>query len=414
MKKNIVTGLDIGGSKVSAVIAEVKEKSAPFNILGAGEARSSGMWHGTVSNLANLTDSIAAALSAAEEKAGLKGRALIKAHNIIANVGGPSVKGGVYEGAIFLSHVPRVVTRRDINKVIGIARDLSISLGEEPVHLIPFGYTLDNQEGIENPLDLYGVKLKVKLYIVSSATNLIRNIAKAVNNAGYEAKEIVYTGIANSSMLDDEEKSDGVALIDIGGHITELAVFFKNKMRYKSSIDVGGSDLTEEISAHFNIPQKTAEDLKIRYGTIYEQDLNIDERLSVDVGQRQVALDRSGMNYLIQSKIKDIFGALKRELRNSGFQNRLPGGIVMSGSPLAMSGVVETAEKEFSVPVRMGTASGVTGPDAIGSNPAYFTSIGLLKYGLDKFTRPGSRPFRKENIFEKSLSRFKELLTDYF
>ena len=395
MRKNIITGLDIGSSKVCCTIARVKDKGK-LDILGTGLSKTNGITRGFVSDLDKLTDSIASSISLAEDSAN------IKACNIIANAGGPSVKGSSYDGALSLSYIPRIITKRDVSKVINIARDLSVSLGEEPMHLIPLGFTLDNQEAIENPVGLYGVKLKVKLYIITCATNLLRNITRAVNHAGYEVKDIIYSGNAASYVLSEDEKRDGVAVLDIGKDVSELAIFYKDKLRFSANIDIGGQSITEEISSQFKIPNKVAEDLKQRYGTIFEKDLAIDERLNVDADNRQLSIERSSMNYAISAKVKEIFVSLKKQLKASGLEGRLPRGIVMSGSPLLMSGVVETAEKEFGLPVRMAP------------NPTYATSTGLVKYGLSKFTEPGTGLLKKEHPIEKALTSLKQLLTDYF
>ena len=269
MKRKIITGLDIGTSKVCATIAELKE-NGELSILGAGLAPCSVLSEGVVSDLDKLTDSVASALETAEDKA------KVKAHNVFANAGGIFVKGNSYDGAFLYSTTPRAVIKRDVNKVINIAKDLSVSLGEDPIHLIPLIYSLDNQEGIENPLGLYGAKLKVRLYIITCASNIIKNIAKAISHAGYEMADIIYSGIATSCVLSDEEKSDGVALMDMGSHTTELVIFSKGKIRFNAALDFGGQDITEEISSHFKIPKRVAEDLKIRYGTIHERDLSIE------------------------------------------------------------------------------------------------------------------------------------------
>ena len=200
MKKTIITGLDIGSSKICATIAELKSQD-DFRILGAATYESKGLSGGGVSDLRKLTDSIFSSLSAVEDEAGKK------AHNVIVNVGGPHVNGSSYEAALSISSLPRIVIRRDVNRVNNVAKDLSISLGEEPIHIVPLGYSLDAQEGIENPLGLYGTKLKTRLYIISCASNLIRNITKAVNNAGYEISNIAYSGLAASHVLSDEEKT---------------------------------------------------------------------------------------------------------------------------------------------------------------------------------------------------------------
>jgi len=408
MRKKIITGLDIGTSKICAAIAEITQ-AGKINIRGIGVSPCDSVSGGVVSNLDKLTDSIAAALGTAEEKA------KFRAHNIIANIGGGAVKGGSFEGALRFSSMPRGVLSRDIRKVIGVAKDLSVSLGEDSLHLIPLGYTLDSQDGIENPLGLYGTRLRVKLYIITCMTNLLRNIHKAVNHTGYELKEVIYTGMATSRLLSDEEKTDGVILIDLGSHVTELALFSKGKIRFNLIVEAGGSDLTDEISSQFKIPKRIAEDLKLRYGTIHERDLHIDERIVVDVQDRQVTIDRSSMNYIMHSKIKKILHSLKKGLEGSGLENNLPGGVVMSGASLLMSGVIEMAEKEFSLPVRMVVASDVIAEDSIISHPAYAACIGLVKYGRDTYTKPRGRlSFKKESFIEKNFYRLKEILADYF
>ena len=200
----------------------------------------------------------------------------------------------------------------------------------------------------------------------------------------------------------------------MGGDVTELIVFSNNKVVFNLSIDMGGEDITRELSNQFKIPGNVAEDLKERYGTIHEGDLNIDEKVTVDVESRRIAIERSSMNYAINSKMKGLFSSIRSGLEKSGYYERIPAGIVMTGAPLLMSGILETAEKEFKLPVRMGTNSDVKGDGNITSNPLYTTGIGLVKYAVNKNKKTTPNYQKHENILSRAAFRIKEILTDYF
>lgn len=406
--KKIITGLDIGTSKTCAAIASVGYDNRPA-IIGVGTEKTRGINKGFVSNLDKLIDSIQKAIKAAEEKAG------VKAHSIVANISGSSVSGGINEGLIPLSRRGREITKNDIKKVIDITKNIAYSLEKDFLHASPQEFIIDDNEGVEDPLGLFGIKMKVRLYTVTALASHIRNISKAIDYAGYELVDIVPTLVtAPAGMLKEEEKNSNVAIIDIGGGIAELAIFNKGCLRFFNSVNIGAMDLTSELAGHFKVPFKKAEEIKRKYGSISGEDLNKNEKNIIEIEDKQIVIETSEVNNLLKERFEKISYILKERLNTADCPLTSVSSLVVSGGGALLNGALESFEKLFNIPVRMGSVSGITCNPLLASNPVYSAAISLAKYGLTKYTKQMPRLLKSNSFLIDTFYRFKDLLEDYF
>jgi len=406
--RKIITGLDIGTSKICAAIGEFGSDGRA-EIRGVGIADARGINKGFVSNLDKLVDSIAKAIHGAEDKAG------IKAHNVIANISGASVIGRINEGLMPLSRRGREITKRDVRKVVEITRNISLTLEKDFLYASPQEYIIDDNDGVENALGLFGSKIKVKLYVITVLATHIQNISKAISYAGYEPLSIIPTAVASASnILTDEDKANGVILVDVGGGITEIAVFYGGILRFLESVNVGGMDLTACLSAHFKIPFGNAEMIKKKYGSISKEDLRKDEKNIFDVDNRHVVVSSDIMNNLLKERFDEIFYVAKDRLKTADyFTASIPSLVVTGGSSL-LNGAIESFEKLFGIPVKTWRANGITCNPTILSNPIYSAAVSLAKYGLDREAKPSRRSLRGNTFLLDNFQRFKEFLNEYF
>ena len=409
MKNSLVTGLDIGTSKICAAIACTHQDDG-VQIKGIGLADAKGINKGFVSNLDKLIDSVNKAVRSAEEKAGLA------AHNVVANISGPSIAGSLCEGLIPLARRGREITRNDISRVIEITKDTSLSLERDLLYAVPHEFIVDDNNGIENPLGLFGTKLKVKLYVITALATHLQNISKAINYAGYELLDIVPTAIAaQSCILRNDDLRRGAAVIDIGGGITEMAVFDGGVLRYFDTVSIGGMDLTAHLSAHLKLPFNFAEKIKKKYGGISKEDLRSEKQAIFDIDDRDVSIDSSMMNNLLKDRFDEIFYIIKDRLARSShdFSASTPS-IVMTGGGALLSGALETFEDFFKTPARIGRANGIKGDSSILSNPVYATAIGLAKYGLERHGKRASRALKGRFFLLDAFLKFRDMLEEYF
>ncbi len=405
--KNVITGLDIGTSKICAAIAEITPDQR-CEVRGVGLADAKGVNKGFVSNLDKLIDSITRAVQSAEEKTG------IKAHNVITNISGASVSGGLHEGLMPLSRRGREVAKRDIAKVIEMAKHISFSLEKGFLYAAPQEFVVDDNDGIENPLGLFATKLKVKLYVITSLLSHIQNISKAVSYAGYELLDIIPTTVASpSGVLKDEDLQAGAIIVDIGGGITELAVFSGGTLRFFDSVNVGGMDLTAHLSAKLKIPFRHAEEVKIKYGSVSKEDLTKDLKATLDIDNKHIVLDNRKTNKLLKERFDEIFYILKERLEKSRhFKASAPAFVVTGGGAL-LHGALESLEDFFSSPVRMGRAVDIAGDPSVTSNPVYSAAISLAKYGLRKHATPKPR-FSKAPFLLNPFYKLRDIMDEYF
>ncbi len=345
----------------------------------------------------------------AQEKAG------VKAHYVVTNISGASVTGRAQEGLIPLARRGREITQRDINKAIATTKSISLSMERDLLYAIPQEFIVDDMHEVENPLGLFGTKLKARLYVVTAETAHVQNISKAISYAGYELLDMVPATIAAAaSMLKDEDKTDGAIIIDVGGGITEMALICNGSLKYLESVNVGGMDFTARLSAHFKVPFRNAEIIKRNYGSISKEDLKKGQENIYEVDSKRIVLKSDIINNLLKERFEEIFQALHERFESSESSKLTIPKLIITGGSSLLSGVPESFEELFNIHSEVGYVSEVAGDPSLLANPVYSSAISLARYGLKKSPESTSR-FLKGRLSAIDLFvKFKEMLDEYF
>jgi cell division protein FtsA len=395
---NMIVGLDIGTSKVVAIVGEINAEGG-LNIVGIGRHRSRGLKKGTVVNIESTVQSIQRAVEEAELMAGCR------IHSVYAGIAGSHIRSMNSHGIVAIRD--REVYAADIERVIDAAQAVAIPADQKILHILPQEFIIDSQEGVKEPLGMSGVRLEAKVHLVTCATNAYQNIEKCIKRCGLEVDEIILEQLASSySVLTEDEKELGVCVIDIGGGTTDIAIFTEGAIRHTGVIPIAGDQVTNDIAMALRTPTDFAEDLKIKYACALSQLASPDEMIKVPgVGDRPPReLSRQALADVVEPRYDELFHLIQAELRHSGYADVLAAGIVLTGGTSKMEGVVELAEEIFHMPVRIGMPHDVSGLVDIVRNPTYSTGVGLLLYGMKQAQeREGMQPVRDPGItlFEK-------------
>ena len=379
-RDSIVCGLDIGTTKICSIIGEIGDDGTP-EIIGVGTSPSLGLRKGVVVNLEETIKSVERAMEEALVMAG------VGVSSVFIGIAGSHIKGVNSRGFIGVSRGDREITKHDIDRVINHARTINIPLDREVIHVIPQGYIVDNQDGIRSPLGMTGMRLDVEVHIVTGAASAIQNVVKCVNRAGFEVEQIVLQPLASSqAILSPDEKDLGVAVVDLGGGTTDIAVFIDGGLWYSGILPLGGNHLTRDLAIGLRTSRQEAEGVKKRHGCALCSMVGTEDIVEVstigDTGKRGVA--RTAITEIIEPRMEEIFSLVRRELVRSGFHERLAAGAVLTGGASLLSGAQAMAEDVLSLPVRIGAPRGITGLVDIVSNPIYATGVGLLLYGSSR------------------------------
>ena len=408
-KEDLIVGLDLGTTKISACIAEVNEKDE-INVVGVGTTPSFGLRRGVVVNLDKTVQGIKQAVGEAELMAG------VKVDNVVVGIAGDHIKSFNSRGVIAVSRTDEGITNEDIKRVIEQAKAVTIPMDRKIVHVLPQDYTVDDQVGIKEPVGMAGIRLEAEVHIVTAAVTAIQNIIKSIERAGLSVRDIVLQPYASSfAVLDDEEKELGVCLIDIGGGTTDFAIFFEGSIRHTSVVGLGGVNITNDIAIGLRTPRAQAEEIKKRYGVALASLVDSNEMMKVPGvgGRKEREVSRQILASIIEPRVEEIFNLVEREIKKSGFDDRLTAGIVLTGGTAKMEGLDQLAERIFDLPVKRGVPKGVVGlTDAI-SDPVYAAGIGLIIYGY-KHREEGALFERKaggffEKIIKKIINWFKSV-----
>lgn len=395
---NMIVGLDIGTSKVVAIVGEINADGG-LNIIGIGRHRSRGLRKGTVVNIESTVQSIQRAVEEAELMAGCR------IHSVFAGIAGSHIRSLNSHGIVAIRD--REVYAADIDRVIDAAQAVAIPADQKILHILPQEYVIDSQEGVKEPLGMSGVRLEAKVHLVTCATNAYQNIEKCIKRCGLDVDEIILEQLASSySVLTDDEKELGVCMVDIGGGTTDIAIFTDGAIRHTGVIPIAGDQVTNDIAVALRTPTDNAEDLKIKYACALSQLASPDEMIKVPgVGERAAReLSRQALADVVEPRYDELFHLIQAELRHSGYADMLAAGMVLTGGTSKMEGVVELAEEIFHMPVRIGMPQDVSGLSDIVRNPTYSTGVGLLLYGMKQQNARAGQPQQKEpgiNILEK-------------
>jgi cell division protein FtsA len=373
-----IVGLDIGTSKVAAIVAEVAP-DGEVEIIGIGSHPSRGMKKGVVVNIESTVQSIQRAVEEAELMAGCQIEA------VYAGIAGSHVRSLNSHGIVAIRD--REVYQQDIDRVIDAAQAVAIPADQKVLHILPQEYLVDNQEGVREPLGMSGVRLEAKVHLVTCAVNAAQNIEKCIERCGLEVKDVILEQLASSyAVLGDDERELGVCLVDIGGGTTDIAIFTEGAIRHTAVIPIAGDQVTNDIAMALRTPTQYADEIKIKYACALTQLARPDEIIKVPgVGDKPPKeLSRQALAEVVEPRYDELFTLVQAELRRSGFEDLIAAGIVLTGGSSKMEGVVELAEEIFHMPVSLGSPKHVTGLKDIVRNPIYATGVGLLLYGKNK------------------------------
>jgi cell division protein FtsA len=375
--RDVIVGLDIGTSKVVALVGEITTEGA-INVIGLGSQPSRGLKKGVVVNIESTVQSIQRAVEEAELMADCE------IHSIYAGIAGSHVRSLNSHGVVAIRD--REVTHGDVEHVIDAAKAVAIPADQRILHVLPQEFIIDGQEGIRDPIGMSGVRLEAKVHIVTGADSAAQNIIKCVQRCGLQVEDVVLEQLASSfAVLTDDEKELGVCLVDVGGGTTDIAVFGQGAIRHTAVIPIAGDQVTNDIAVSMRTPTQYAEDIKIRYACALSQLANPDESIEVpSVGDRPARrLARQTLAEVVEPRYEELFNLIREELRRSGFEETIAAGIVLTGGSARMEGAIELAEEIFHVPVRLGLPSQVKGLTDVVRNPIYSTGVGLLLYARE-------------------------------
>ncbi len=375
--KDLIVGLDIGTSKIVTLVAEVTPEGS-INILGMGSAPSRGLKKGVVVNIETTVAAIQRALEEAELMANCK------ISQVYAGISGSHVRSLNSHGMVPIRD--REVTHADIERVIETARAVNISTDQQILHVLPQEFIIDGQEGVREPQGMSGVRLEVKVHIVTGAVSAAQNIVKCVRRCGLEVKDLILQPLASSlAVLNEDEKDLGVCLVDIGGGTTDIAVFTRGAIQHTAVIPIAGDQITNDIAMTLRTPTREAEDLKIQHGVALRQIAPRDMIEVPGIGERGPRmLSIQTLSEVIEPRVEELYSLIQAELRRSGFEEQISSGLVLTGGSSSMRGMVELAEEVFHMPVRLGVPEYVGGLSERVRSPRYATSVGLLLAGLEK------------------------------
>ena len=399
--ENLIVGLDIGTSKVVAIVGEINSQGE-LEIVGIGSHRSTGLKKGVVVNIESTVQSIQRAVEEAELMAGCE------IHSVYAGIAGSHISSINSHGIVAIKD--REVTSQDVDRVIDAAKAVAIPADQQILHILPQEYLIDSQEGVKEPLGMSGVRLEAKVHLITCAVNSAQNIEKCIRRCGLDVEDIILEQLASSySVLTDDERELGVCLVDIGGGTTDIAIFTEGSIRHTGVIPIAGDQVTNDIAMALRTPTMYAEEIKIKYACALAKLTGSDETIQVpSVGDRPPrSLGRQSLAEVVEPRYDELFTLIQSELRRSGFEDLIAAGIVLTGGTSKMEGVIELAEEIFHMPVRLGAPADVKGLADIVSNPVYSTGVGLLQYGAEKHQSGQSeRESKSKKSWMKSMKRW--------
>jgi len=402
--RELIVGLDIGTSKILAIVAEISPEGGA-EIIGMGSHPSRGLKKGVVVNIESTVSAIQRALEEAELMADCKIR------EVYTGIAGSHIKSFNSHGMVPIRD--KEVTQLDVDRVIETARAVNIPTDQQILHILPQEYLVDGQEDVREPLGMSGVRLEVKVHIVTGAVSAAQNIIKCVRRCGLEVRDLVLQPLASAlAVLTEDEKDLGVVLVDIGGGTTDIAVFTQGAIRHTAVIPIAGDQITNDIALALRTPLKDAEDIKIAHGCALRQLAGAHDMVEVPgVGERGPRqLSRQTLAEVIEPRVLELYELVQAELRRSGFEELMRSGIVITGGSAAMQGMVDLGEEVFHMPVRLGLPQYTGGLSEMMRNARYATGVGLLLAGMDQHDR--HQPMKLsgssvKQIFERMRGWFK-------
>ena len=374
-EKSLVVGLDVGTSKIVAIVGE-SQPDGSVEVIGLGSHPSTGLRRGVVVDMASTEQAIQRAVEEAELMAGCE------IHSVYAGISGSHIRSLNSDGTVAIKD--KEVSEGDVERVLDAARAVPVAADQKVLHVLPQEYVIDNQDGIRQPIGMAGVRLEAHVHVVTAALSATQNIGKCVARCGLTVDELIMQPLAASyAVLTEDEKDLGVCLVDIGAGTTDIAVFTDGAIRHTACIPIAGDQVTNDIAVALRTPTQHAEEIKIKYACALEQLARNDESIQVpSVGDRTARhLARQTLAQVVEARYRELFSLIQAELRRSGFENMIAAGLVMSGGASRIEGAEELAEEIFHMPVRLATPQYVTGLSDVVNNAIHATGVGLLLYG---------------------------------
>lgn len=374
-EKSLVVGLDVGTSKIVAIVGEIQADGS-VEVIGLGSHPSRGLKRGVIVDMASTEQAIQRAVEEAELMAGCE------IHSVFAGISGNHIGSLNSDGTVAIKD--KEVSEGDVERVLDAARAVPVAADQKILHVLPQEYVIDNQDGIRQPIGMAGVRLEAHVHVVTAALSATQNIGKCVARCGLVVDELIMQPLAASySVITEDEKNLGVCLVDIGAGTTDIAVFTDGAIRHTACIPIAGDQVTNDIAVALRTPTQHAEDIKIKYACALEQLARNDETIQVpSVGDRTSRrLARQTLAQVVEARYRELFSLVLAELRRSGLENMVAAGLVMTGGASRIEGAEELAEEIFHMPVRLATPHGVTGLADVVCNAIHATGVGLLLYG---------------------------------
>ncbi|WP_417550743.1 cell division protein FtsA [Methylophaga sp.] len=405
IERELIVGLDIGTSKVVAIVAAPILDAGPnenkLEIIGIGSHPARGMKKGVVVNIESTVQSIQRAIEEAELMAGCQ------IHSVFAGIAGSHIRSLNSHGTVAIRD--KEVTQGDLDRVLDAARAVHFPGDQQLLHVLPQEYIIDNQEGIREPIGMSGVRLEAKVHLITGAVSAAQNITKCIERCGLVVDGIILEQMASSySVLEQDEKELGVCLVDIGGGTTDIAVFIDGAIRHTAVIPIAGDQVTNDIAVALRTPTQYAEEIKIKYACALTQLAREDETIEVpSVGDRPPRqLARQTLAEVVEPRYEELLMLVQAELRRSGFEEMLAAGVVLTGGSSKMEGAIELAEEVFHLPVRLGVPQHVGGLVDVVRNPIHATGVGLLLFGNEQVSTGHSESVISDG-FKGMLTRMK-------
>jgi cell division protein FtsA len=378
LEKNIITGLDIGTSKVVALVGEVTPEGT-IEIIGMGRHPSRGLKRGVVVDIEATVQSIQRAVQEAELMAGCEVR------TVYTGIAGGHIKSLNSHGIVAIRD--KEVTQADVDRVLDAAKAVAIPADQKILHVLPQEFIIDNQGSIREPIGMSGVRLEARVHIVTGAVSAAQNIAKCVRRCGLDVQDVILEQIASShAVLTDDEKELGVCVVDIGGGTTDIAIYYNGAIQFTSVIPIAGDQVTNDIAMALRTPTKAAETIKLNHGCALAEMINpaqmidvlsVNERVGRKISARVLA-------EVISARYDELFTLIRHEIERSGFHDLIAAGIVLTGGASHIHGALELASHSFNMPIRLGTANQACNISEVKSSPAFATSVGLLFQGFQQ------------------------------
>jgi cell division protein FtsA len=375
-KTRVIAGLDVGTTKVCALIGELT--GTGVDVIGIGQHPSRGLRKGMVVNIDSTVEAIKRAVAEAEQVAG------VEVESVYTSIGGGHISGVNSQGVVAIQGRTREVTPADVERAIEVARDVSVPPDREILHVLTQAFSVDDQDGIREPIGMLGSRLGVEIHLVTGAVTAVQNVVRSVNRAGLTVKDLVLQPLASAdSVLTPDERDLGVLVIDVGGGTTDVALFRENAVWHTAVIPLGGDHITNDIAVGLRTPPSDAEELKKAFGCAQTGLILEDETVEVPSigGRKPRVLSRQTLSRVIQARVEEILALVARGVRQAGLEEAATAGVVVTGGAAVMEGVPELAESVFDLPVRRGIPKWIGGFYDQVENPMYATAVGLLLAG---------------------------------